>query len=64
MIYSGVWQEGSIIYIRKFGRQGIYDIFGSLVGRRYMIYSGVWQAIYGLIVALVGRLYMIYSVVW
>ena len=44
MIYSGVWEGGDIWANRKYGRQAIYDIFGSLAGRQYNIYSEVWQA--------------------
>jgi len=36
MIYWGVWQAGYIWANRGFGREAVYDIFGSLGGRRYM----------------------------
>jgi len=54
-----------------FGGKAKYGLIVLVVGRRYMIYSGVWQpgdiwanrgfgrqVIYGLIVAKVGRRYM------
>jgi len=42
MIYSGFYEVGDIWANRGFGRQAIYDIYGSLRGRRYMGESWVW----------------------
>jgi hypothetical protein len=36
MIYSGLWQEGDLWANCGCGRQAVYDISESLVGRPYM----------------------------